>query len=48
MRYLAISYAPATKLGPLFYRALEKDKTESLKMNKGEFYTTANLSVKAK
>ena len=48
IRYLVVSCKPASKLGPLFFRALEGDKTKSLKMNKGEFDVTAILRVKAK
>ena len=39
---------PASKLILLIYRALKNDKTESLKMNKGEFDSTTILIVEAK
>lgn len=39
---------PVSKLGPPFCRALENDKTESLKINKGKFGTTIILSVEGK
>ena len=39
---------PATKYGPLWYRALEKDKTWALRTNNWHFDRTMNLSEEAK
>ena len=39
---------PAVQHGPLFYRALERDKIIALKMHKGHFDRKMSLSREAK
>ena len=41
---LMTSSFPGVMYGPLYYRYLEMDKTESLKLNKGNFDSTMTLS----
>ena len=43
-----VSTFPAVQYGPLFYRTLEKEKTNALKINKGHFDRPMVLSAEAK
>ena len=43
-----ISSFPGTRFGPLYFRALERDKTKALKLNKGNFDSNMILSTNAK
>ena len=43
-----ISSLPAVTYGALYYRALEKDKVEALKISKGNFEAKMQISPKAR
>ena len=43
-----ISSLPAVRYGALYYRALEKDKIEELKISKGNFGAKMQISPKAR
>ena len=43
-----VSSFPGTSYGPLYYRALDQDKTQALKINKGNFDAQMTLSLSAK
>ena len=44
---LLVSAFPAVQFGPLYYRHLERDKSEAVKLNKGNFDKHMDLSRKA-
>ena len=43
-----VSSFPGTSYGPLYYRALDRDKTHALKLNKGNFDAQMILSSASK